>query len=232
MPRPARVRCLASSRRRTGGQRHSGRCSSKKRLHTGEMNVGTWMPFVTYPIGFSSGGISRQCSAQQLRRDRAVDAADSVHATRAVQREPRHVEAAGLVRGAAERQQLLGGQTHRAREADEMLEEEAIGKRVVAGGHGVCVVNTLCAATASSRGVEREPARELVAKPLEHEERGMAFVHVPDRGAACPAPSAHARRRCRAPSPGGCARARRRRRAGSVMSRSSAELSGQLVSSR
>ena len=49
-------------------------------------------------------------------------------------------------------------------------------------GTGVCVVKTVVRRTSSSADVERRALVDELADALQHDERGVSFVQVPDGG--------------------------------------------------
>ena len=150
-----------------------------------------------------------------LARDLAVQLADGVDRARRPQRERRHVElrpAAVVV--VAERQERVAVLAERAPAPARCVSTRLNGNASWPAGTGVCVVKTVVRRTSSSAVVERVAALEQIADALQHDERRVAFVEVPDRRRRARARAARARRRGRGRSPAaGACRGRRRRAA-------------------
>ena len=122
-----------------------------------------------------------------------MQAADAVDVARAVQREPRHVEHAVVARRGAEREEALERQPEVLDEIAEVREQQVVVERVVARRHWRVGRERALRRDRLERDLGLEPAAHLLAQPLEHQERGMALVHVPDgRRLADRAQRAHA----------------------------------------
>ena len=99
------------------------------------------------------------------------------------ERERGHVEQrAAAVVVVAERQEALADGAERAPRAGEVLLDELNGNASCPAGTGVCVVKMVVRRTSSSAASNDQPVLDQIADPLQHDERGVAFVQVPDRG--------------------------------------------------
>ena len=140
-----------------------------------------------HPIGDIADGIlgRRELApvvGHQLRRDDTVQAADAVDMPRAGQREARHVEQARRGRRARERQERVDPDAEFADEIAEVREHQLVAERIVAGRDRRVRRECALAGNRLDGGGQLEPASAQFAQQLERQERGMAFVHVPDGG--------------------------------------------------
>ncbi len=124
----------------------------------------------------------RPVVSAQLCGHAAMYAADAIDAARAIERQPRHVEAAADTRRAAEREQLLHRHVHGMCDVAEMLDEEAVGKGIVAGGHRCMSREHALRGHGLEPRLEGQSMRHLLAQQLDGQEGGMTLVHVPHRG--------------------------------------------------
>jgi hypothetical protein len=173
-------------------------------------------------IGTSSGSKPGHSPANICPADDPVQLADAVGALRQPQAHDRHVEhvrvAALVVLGAEGEDPLDRHAGPTALSPPKYCATSSTGEPVDAGRHGVCVVKTVPARTASRASSKSGRVLDQLADPLQPEEAGVALVGVEDLGLGRPVSGTRragpARRRCRAASPAAAGARCRRRTAG------------------